>query len=80
MLILTRKIEESIRIGDTITLKVLSIADGQVKIGIDAPKDLKVHRSEVYEEIQRQNKEAAQTTKTDVASAASLIKQRTTKK
>lgn len=57
MLILTRKIEESIKIGDTITIKILSISDGQVKIGIDAPKDLKVHRTEVYEEIQRQNVE-----------------------
>ncbi|NUN69084.1 MAG: carbon storage regulator CsrA [Bacteroidetes bacterium] len=78
MLILTRKIEESIKIGDTITIKVLSVADGQVKIGIDAPRDLKVHRLEVYEEIQRQNIEAARTSKTDVSSVASLIKQQRT--
>lgn len=76
MLILTRKLEESIRIGDTITIKVLAVSDGQVKLGIDAPKDLKVHRSEVYEEIQRLNREAAKTSKTDVSSAAAALKQR----
>lgn len=79
MLILTRKLEESIRIGDTITIKVLSVADGQVKLGIDAPRDLKVHRSEVYEEIQRQNVEAAKASKSDVSSVASAIKQRKTR-
>ena len=79
MLILTRKIEESIKIGDTITVKILSVADGQVKIGIDAPRDLKVHRTEVYEEIQRQNLEAAKTSRTDVSSVASKLKQRSTK-
>jgi carbon storage regulator len=80
MLILTRKIEESIKIGDTITIKILSISDGQVKIGIDAPKDLKVHRTEVYEEIQRQNVEAAKSTKTNLTSVAQLIKQQSKKK
>ncbi len=80
MLILTRKIEESIKIGDTITIKILSISDGQVKIGIDAPKDLKVHRTEVYEEIQRQNVEAAKSTKSNLASVAQLIKQQSKKK
>ncbi len=80
MLILTRKIEESIKIGDTITIKILSISDGQVKIGIDAPKELKVHRTEVYEEIQRQNVEAAKTTKSNLTSMAQLIKQQSKKK
>lgn len=80
MLILTRKVEESIKIGDTITVKILSVTDGQVKIGIDAPKELKVHRTEVYEEIQRQNVESAKATKTEVSSVAKLIKQQPKKK
>lgn len=80
MLILTRKVEESIKIGDTITIKVLSVSDGQVKIGIDAPRDLKVHRTEVYEEIQRQNREAAQSSKSDLASVAQMLKQQSRKK
>lgn len=80
MLILTRKVEESIKIGDTITIKVLSVSDGQVKIGIDAPRDLKVHRTEVYEEIQRQNREAAQSTKSNLASVAQILKQQSKKK
>jgi carbon storage regulator len=75
MLILSRKVEESIKIGDTITIKILNIGDGQVKIGIDAPKSLKVHRSEVYDLIQRENTDAAKVKKTDVALAAKLMKQ-----
>ena len=75
MLILSRKVEESIKIGDTITIKILNIGDGQVKIGIEAPKSMKVHRSEVYDLIQRENTEAAKVKKSDVAIAAKLLKQ-----
>ncbi len=57
MLVLTRKNDESIIIGDDIKIKVLEIADGRVKIGIDAPRDLKVLRSEVLVTI-NENKEA----------------------
>ena len=59
MLILTRKIQESIMINDNIEVKILSIADGKVKLGIEAPKDVVIHRNEVYEEVKKQNKEAA---------------------
>ncbi|KOO49608.1 carbon storage regulator CsrA [Viridibacillus arvi] len=58
MLVLTRKKGESIMIGDQIELKVLSVDGDQVKLGIVAPKSVKVHRSEVYQAIQEQNKEA----------------------
>ena len=51
MLILTRKVGESIMIGDSVEVKVLGLRAGQVKIGIEAPKDLKVHREEIYERI-----------------------------
>lgn len=65
MLVLSRKINESIIIGENIEIKVLSIDGDQVKLGIVAPKNIKVHRSEVYEAIQEQNK-AALNINTDV--------------
>jgi carbon storage regulator len=58
MLVLSRKIGETIVIGDQIQVKVLGIEGDQVKLGIVAPKSVKVHRSEVYEAIQEQNKAA----------------------
>ena len=58
MLVLSRKNDESIMIGDKIELKILSVDGDQVKLGIVAPQNVKVYRSEVYESIQQQNKEA----------------------
>ena len=49
MLILTRRIGESIMIGDNITIRVLEIAGKQVRIGIDAPRDVAVDREEIYD-------------------------------
>lgn len=54
MLILTRKSGEVIRIGDLIQVKVLGIKGYQVRIGIDAPRDVEVHRDEIYNRIQRE--------------------------
>ena len=51
MLILTRRSGESIMIGDSIMVKVLGTRGGQVKIGVEAPKDVQVHRQEIYERI-----------------------------
>lgn len=53
MLVLTRKIGEVIRINDHITLTVLAVKNNQVRIGVDAPKEVDVHREEVYQRIQR---------------------------
>ncbi|MBG9454819.1 carbon storage regulator CsrA [Lysinibacillus sphaericus] len=58
MLVLSRKKDESIMIGDQIEIKILAVDGEQIKIGIVAPKTVKVHRSEVFEAIQAQNKEA----------------------
>ncbi|MEI4769595.1 carbon storage regulator CsrA [Psychrobacillus sp. FJAT-51614] len=63
MLVLSRKKDESIMIGDQIELKILSIDGDQVKLGIVAPKNIKVYRSEVYESIQNQNKESLNVSK-----------------
>lgn len=58
MLVLSRKKNESIMIGDQIEFKILDVDGDQVKIGIVAPKSVKVYRSEVFEAIQAQNKAA----------------------
>lgn len=59
MLILTRKHNESIMVGDNIEIVVLEIKGDQIKLGVKAPKNVKVHRAEVYKDIQDENKEAA---------------------
>jgi len=58
MLVLTRKINERIVISTDIVVTVLSIDRDQVKLGIEAPKDISVHREEVFEEIVKSNREA----------------------
>lgn len=73
MLILTRKLNESIQIGENIRVKVLHISDGQVKIGIEAPNEVKIYRAEIYNEIQKQNTQAAQVKKSVVVQAASAL-------
>ena len=58
MLILSRKVNEKIKIGNDISIQIIGISGDQVKIGVDAPKAVKVFRQEVYDDIQKQNKEA----------------------
>lgn len=59
MLVLTRKNNESIQIGDDIEIKVLGIEGDQIKLGIEAPKSVDIYRKEIYVDIQEQNNAAA---------------------
>ena len=59
MLVLSRKLNQAIMVGDNVRIVVVSVDRDQVKLGIDAPREIPVHRSEVFEEIQRANRQAA---------------------
>jgi len=54
MLILTRRVGEVLRIGDDVSITILGVKGNQVRIGIDAPKDVAVHREEIYQRIKRE--------------------------
>ncbi len=54
MLILTRKVNETLMVGDDVSVTVLGIKGGQIRIGINAPRDVAVHRQEIYEKIKRE--------------------------
>lgn len=70
MLVLSRKIGEIITVGSTVKITVLSFDRGVVRLGIEAPKTIPVHRKEVYDKIIELNKKAA---KTDIMSLKSAI-------
>ena len=68
MLVLSRRRDETIMIGDDIELTVVRIMGDKVRIGINAPKQISVHRKEVYDAIQRKKRAAAQIKPEDAAS------------
>ncbi len=74
MLILTRKLGESIAIGDQIRISVLGIRGRQVRLGIDAPSDVIVHREEIYLKIQAENRKASGTIADDLMGMVKMIK------
>jgi carbon storage regulator len=74
MLVLTRKLGESIAIDDHIKIMVVQIKGKQVRLGIQAPKETKIHRQEVYEAIQTSNKEAADVSPKSVSEVAAMLK------
>lgn len=59
MLVLSRQRDESIIIGDNVVITIVDVRGDKVKLGIDAPREISVHRREVYEAIQRENRQAA---------------------
>ncbi len=70
MLVLSRKINQSIMVGDNVRVVVVAVDRDQVKLGIEAPREIAVHRSEIYEEIQRTNRSAASGTPPEQLPAA----------
>ncbi|HDP25070.1 MAG TPA: carbon storage regulator [Deltaproteobacteria bacterium] len=73
MLILTRKVGEVVAIGDDIQISIVEIKGMQVKLGIQAPRDVQVHREEVYLKIQEENRRAALVSKDSLGMAEDLL-------
>lgn len=76
MLILTRKIGEIIKIGDNITLHIVDISKGNVKLGIEAPKDVTILRQEVYERVKEMNIASSQGDISGLFVAADILKRK----
>ncbi len=74
MLVLSRKINQSIVIGDNIEIMLVDIRGDQIKLGINAPKTVKIFRKEVYEEVKSQNLEASQSTIEELNILSSFVK------
>lgn len=73
MLVLSRKIDECIMIGDQIEISIVDIKGDQVKLGISAPSSVKIYRKEVYQAIQRENIEAARVKPSALPSLEDLL-------
>lgn len=73
MLVLTRKAGEGIIIGDDIKITIVELKGGGVRIGIDAPREMKVHRQEVFDKIKKENKEATQWDIADLNELSSML-------
>jgi carbon storage regulator len=73
VLVLTRKVGEGIIIGDDIKITIVELKGGGVRVGIDAPRDMKIHRQEVFDRIKQENKEATQWDIADLDELSSLL-------
>jgi carbon storage regulator len=76
MLVLTRKPKESIMIGDDIEITVVSIEGDQIKLGINAPKNVDIHRKEIYLSIQQENSDALKTESNILQNLGSFLQQK----
>lgn len=76
MLILTRKLGESVTIGDDIKITILGVRGRQVRLGVIAPQKVTIHREEVYFKIQEENKRAVGSLANEVSMIASIIRER----
>ena len=74
MLVLTRKLGEKIQIGDDISILIMEVKGKQVKLGIEAPSNIKVHREEIYQKIQEENINASNVGITDFSELDKLMK------
>ena len=79
MLILKRRLDEEIKIGSDITIKILGVTEGQVKIGIDAPKHVEVYRSEILAKVKESLLEANQRSKESLTNVNNLKINKVTK-
>jgi len=73
MLVLTRKAGEGIIIGDDVKITIIEVKGGGIRIGIDAPRDMKVHRQEVYDKIKQENQEATQWDMADLGALSAMM-------
>jgi carbon storage regulator len=73
MLVLTRRAGESVMIGDDVVITVLEARGDVIRLGIEAPRDVQVHREEVFRELQAANREAASPTEDAVRAVAELL-------
>jgi carbon storage regulator len=76
VLVLTRRPGESVMIGDDVVLTVLDVRSDVVRLGIEAPRSVQVHREEVYRELQKANREAASPSEDAVSSLAQELRRR----
>jgi carbon storage regulator len=77
MLVLSRRVGESVVIGDDVTVTILEVRSDGIRIGIDAPRSVAVHRAELLVELEESNKEAASPSEESVSSLAEELRRRT---
>jgi carbon storage regulator len=73
MLVITRKPGERITIGDNIVVTVIEVKGSLVRLGVEAPKSISIHRQEIYDRIRKQNMEASEIDVSDLAVAVSIL-------
>jgi carbon storage regulator len=70
MLVLTRKLGEVIRVGESVTVRVLEVKGNQVRLGIEAPAEVRIYREEIYRAVRKENEEAVASGKDGVDEAS----------